>query len=46
MYLTMIRNHKLAKRAVSTLGNKVEIWKIKYTRSTDRDSLVIYSGHG
>ena len=29
-----------------TLGNKVEIWKIKATGSADRDFLVIYSGHG
>ena len=29
-----------------TLGNKVEIWKIKATGSADRDFLVVYSGHG
>ena len=31
---------------VDTLGNKVEIRKIKATGSADRDFLVIYSGHG
>ena len=30
----------------TTLGNKVEIRKIKATGSADRDFLVIYSGHG
>ena len=29
-----------------TLGNKVEIRKIKATGSADRDFLVIFSGHG
>ena len=29
-----------------TLGNKVEISKIKATVSADTESLVIYSGHG
>ena len=31
---------------LGTLGNKVEIRKIKATGSADRDFLVIYSGHG
>ena len=31
---------------VHTLGNKVEISKIKATVSADTESLVIYSGHG
>ena len=36
----------VAKVPFYTLGNKVEIRKIKATGSADRDFLVIYSGHG